>query len=142
MNFQPEHLLARLRPPGARLVGPFFALFFAAALLGFYSGRLSEQWQNILVWSIAGAVAMFGWLVPMIGHFTRWVDVSSSRISSRSGLFGQHHREVSLSRVSAAQVGPKRTVLLSIQGEEPMVLERISRPKFVAAEINSLITSK
>jgi len=142
MNFQPEQLLARLRPPGIRLFWPFLALFLAATLMGFYNGRLSEDWQNILVWSLAGAAALFGWLVPLTRYFTHYADVSTSRISSRSGLFGQRYREVSLSRVSAAQVGPKRSVVLTIQGEEPMVLERISKPKFVVAEINALIASK
>jgi hypothetical protein len=142
MNFQAEHLLARLRPAGIRLFWPFFALFFAALLLGFYNGRLVEQWQNILVWSISGAFAVFGWLVPLISHLTHFTDVSTSRISSRSGFLGQRYREVSLARVSGAQVGAKRTVVLTIQGEEPMVLERVSKPKSVAAEINALIGSK
>ena len=142
MNFQAEQLLARLRPSGIRLFWPFTALFFAAALMGFFTGRLSEDWQNILLWSAAGASALFGWLVPLIGYFTHYADVSTSRISSRSGFFGQRYREVSLSRVSAVQAGPKRTVVLTVSGEEPMVLERISKPKFVAAEINALIASK
>jgi hypothetical protein len=142
MSFQSELLLARIRPPLIALVLPYLALFLAAALVGFYSGRLPEQWQNILVWTISGAIAVFFWLVPLIGYLTHWSTITTSRISTRSGLFGQRHREVSLSKISGAQAGPKQTLVLTVNGEEPFVLSRVPRPKSVAAEINALLATK
>ena len=142
MSFQAELLLARIRPSRAKLVLPYCALFFSAALVGFYAGRLTEQWQNILVWSLAGLVAIMFWLVPVVNFLTHWSTVTTSRVSTRSGLFGQRNREVSISKISAAQAGPKRTVILMINGEEPFVLNKVPRPKLLASEINSLIASK
>jgi hypothetical protein len=103
---------------------------------------LPEQWQNILVWTIAASIAIFFWLVPLIGYLTHWSNITTSRISSRSGLFGQRHREVSLSKVSGAQAGPKHTVVLTVSGEEPFVLSRVPRPKSVASQINQLLATK
>ncbi|MEY4981473.1 MAG: hypothetical protein RL174_811 [Actinomycetota bacterium] len=142
MSFQAELQLARIRPSRASLVLPYFALFLSAALVGFYAGRLTEQWQNILVWSLAGLIAVIFWLVPMVNFLTHWSTVTTSRVSTRSGLFGQRHREVSLTKISGAQAGPKRTVILTVIGEEPFVLSKVPRPKLLASEINSLIASK
>ncbi|MEY4986111.1 MAG: hypothetical protein RLZZ359_997 [Actinomycetota bacterium] len=142
MSFQSELLLARVRPPIAGLVLPYLALFASAVLVGFYAGRLPEQWQNILVWTIAATIAIFFWLVPLIGYLTHLSNITTSRISSRSGLFGQRHREVSLSKVSGAQAGPKHTVVLTVSGEEPFVLSRVPRPKSVASQINQLLATK
>lgn len=142
MSFQAEQHLARIRPSRAALFLPFVALFLASALVGFYAGRLQEQWQNILVWSLSGLIALVFWVVPLIKFLTHWSDVTTSRITTRSGLFGQHHREVSLSKVSGAQAGPKRTVILTVQSEEPFVLSKVPRPKALSGQINSLIASK
>jgi hypothetical protein len=142
MNFQAETHLARIRPSAGRLFFAFVALFLAAALVGFYAGRLPEQWQNILVWSVAALIAIVFWLIPLIRNLTHWTDVYSSKITSRSGLFGQHFREVSLRKITGVQVGPKRSVIVMVQGEDPMVLTKIGSPKNLAAEINALIASK
>lgn len=142
MSFQAELLLARIRPSRASLVLPNFALFLSAALVGFYAGRLTEQWQNILVWSLAGLIAIVFWLVPMVNFLTHWSTVTTSRVATRSGLFGQRHREVSLAKISGAQAGPKHTVILTVNSEEPFVLSKVPRPKLLASEINSLIASK
>lgn len=142
MNFQAETHLARIRPSAARLFMPFVALFLAAVLVGFYSGRLPEQWQNILVWSIAGLIAIIFWLIPLIRHLTHFTDIYSSKISSRSGLFGQHFREVSLRNITGVQAGPKRSVIVMIQGEDPLVLTKVGSPKGLAADINALLASK
>lgn len=142
MSFQAEQHLARIRPSRGRLILPHLGLFLASALVGFYAGRLPEQWQNILVWSIAGLLALVLWLIPLITYLTHWSTITTSRISTRAGLFGQRHREVSLSKIVGAQAGPKGTVMLSIQGEEPFVLSKVPRPRTLANHINALIESK
>lgn len=142
MNFIAEQRLARLRPRASKLFLPTMALFVAVFLLSFFSGRLNEQWQNILLWSITGALALVLWLIPLLRYLSSYTEITNVRVLSRSGLMGQHRREARLSQVSRVELAKGRTVTLYLNGEEPLVLSGLPKHKMVAAEIEELTASK
>lgn len=142
MNFIAEQRLARLRPRASKLFLPMIALFLAAFLLSFFSGRLNEQWQNIALWAITGAIALILWLIPLLRYLSSYTEITNVRVLSRSGLMGQHRDEARLSQVNKVELTRGRTITLHLNGEEPMVLAGVPKHKMVAAEIEALTASK
>ena len=142
MNFIAEQRLARLRPRASKLFLPTMALFLAVFLLSFFSGRLSEQWQNIALWVTTGAIALILWLIPLLRYLSSYTEITNVRVLSRSGLMGQHRYEARLSTISRVELTRGRTVTLHLNGEEPLVLSGLPKHKMVAAEIEELTASK
>ena len=58
-SFIESRRIARIRPRAIRLFFPFLALAASSFVVSFYSGRLPEQWMNIALYSVAGAIALF-----------------------------------------------------------------------------------
>jgi hypothetical protein len=142
MNFIAEQRLARLRPRVSKLFLPTLALFVAAFLLSFFSGRLSEQWQNIALWVVSGGIALILWLVPLLRYLSNYTEITNLHVRSRSGLMGQHRDEARLSQVNRVELTSGRTITLHLNGEEPLVLTGVPKHKMVAAEIEALTGSK
>lgn len=142
MNFIAEQRLARLRPRASKLFFPTAALFLAVFLLSFFDGRLKEQWQNIALWVITGAIALILWLIPLLRYLSSYTEITNVRVFSRSGLMGQHRDEARLSQINKVELTRGRTITLHVNGEEPLVLIGVPRPKMVAAEIEALTASK
>ncbi len=142
MNFLAETRLAKLRPRGSRLFWPNLALFLATFLLGFFTDRFTEQWQNIVLWSATAAIAFFFWLIPLLRYLASYVEVTSNRVISRSGLMGQNRREVSIHSIRAVELSAARSITLYVDGEDALILEGLPKHKLVAAEIERLSASK
>ena len=142
MTFLAETQIAKLRPRAGRLFWPGFALFIAAFALSFFTGRLTEQWQNIVLWSVTGAIAVIFWLIPLLRYLSSYVEVTSNRVISRAGLMGQNRREVSMLSIRQVELTRGRSITLYVEGEEALVLEGLPKPKLVAAEIERLSASK
>lgn len=142
MTFLAETHIAKLRPRAGRLFWPGVALFIAAFALSFFTGRLTEQWQNIVLWSVTGAIAFIFWLIPLLRYLSSYVEVTSNRVISRAGLMGQNRREVSMLSIRQVELTRGRSITLYVEGEEALVLEGLPKPKLVAAEIERLSASK
>lgn len=132
--------MGRFRARGGRLFLPTVFLGVAAFLATFVSGKLTEQWQIIAAFSSCGALALFGFVVPLIRYLTAWTDVTTSRVVQRSGIFGQRYRTVSLANVERVELGAASTITLYVSGEEAMELRGLPKSKLLAQEISRLST--
>jgi membrane protein YdbS with pleckstrin-like domain len=142
MTFLAETQIAKLRPRAVRLFWPGAALFLAAFALSFFGGRLTEQWHNILLWSVTGAIAFIFWFIPLLRYLSTYVEITSNRVISRSGLMGQNRREVSMLSIRQVEPTRGRSITLYVEGEDALVLQGLPKHKLVAAEIERLSASK
>ena len=138
-SFIESRRLARIRPSAIRLFLPFLALAFACFGVSFYSGRLPEQWMDIAMYSIAGAIAFFLWLIPVLRFLSSYVDVFTTRVLYRSGLMGQQRSEANFSQVTDVRLGEGRRIQLSLTNGEIIELPRLPRAKKLVAEIQALV---
>lgn len=142
MNFLAETHLARLRPRGSKLFGPNLVLFLVTFALSFFGEKTTEQWQNITLWSLSAAAALVFWLVPLLRYLSTYVEITTNRVISRSGLMGQNRREVSMQLIRQVELSKGRSITLFVEGEEALVLAGLPKHKLVAAEIERLSASK
>lgn len=138
-SFIESRRLARIRPSAIRLFLPFLALAFACFGVSFYSGRLPEQWMDIAMYSAAGAIAFFLWLIPVLRFLSSYVDVFTTRVLYRSGLTGQQRSEANFSQVTDVRLGEGRRIQLSLTNGEIIELPRLPRAKKLVAEIQALV---
>ena len=142
MSFEEEVLLARVRARGSHLLLPSLLLCIAAFLSSFLSSRFDQQWQQTALYSVCGAVALFGFGVPVLRYLTAWTDITTAQIISRAGLFGQRYRAVSLAKIQRIELETSRAITIHLTDEEPLVLSGLPKPKFLVQELQSLNTSK
>ena len=138
MSFESEYLLVRLRARGSRLLLPTFFLALAVFLVSYLNGRFPEQWQQITVYVVCGLIAFIGFLIPLIRYLTSWTDITSARLVSRSGLFGQHFREVSLANVIGVELAGVSRLTVSVRDEEDLVISGVPKLRLISSEITRL----
>lgn len=141
MSFLAEQRIVRLHPRLGRLFFANLILFIACAAVTFFAGRFTEQWQNILLWTICGAAVFFLWFLPVLRWMTTYLEVTTTRVISRSGLFGQRRREVSLSQIDNVEITKGRSFTILINGAETLVVTGIPKHRAVAVEIDRLAAS-
>jgi hypothetical protein len=115
------------------------ALAAASFVVSFYSGRLPEQWMNITLYSVAGAVAFLFWLIPVLRYLSAYVDIFTTRVLYRSGLMGQRRVEANLSQVTDVQLGDRRKIQLTVAGGEIIELPALPKAKKLVTEIQALV---
>ena len=142
MSFEAEVLIVRLRKHGAVLILPTLALGIAAFLATFMTGKFSEQWQNIVLYSVCGAIAFLGFVVPWLRWITAWTDITSTRVVQRSGLFGQNFRAVSMLSIEKVELGARRMIQLYVSGGKSMEIEWVANARTVASEISRLAENR
>jgi membrane protein YdbS with pleckstrin-like domain len=135
--FQEEQLIARIRRSWWRLIFPLLALFVAAAIFSYVNNRSVEQWALYLAYSIAGVVAVLFWLIPSIRHLSFYVELTSSRLVIRDGIFGQKTIELALADVTSVELGRGRKITIGRRDAESLVLEGIPATKTFVAELRS-----
>ena len=138
-SFIESRRLARIRPGAIRLFLPYLALAVACFGVSFYSGRLPEQWMNITLYSVAGAISFFFWLIPVLRYLSSYVDVYTTRILYRSGLMGQQRSEANFSQVTDVRIGEGRRIQLALTNGEILELPRLPKAKKLTAEIQALV---
>ena len=138
-SFIESRRLARIRPGAIRLFLPFLALAVACFGVSFYSGRLPEQWMNIALYSVAGAITFFFWLIPVLRYLSSYVDVYTTRILYRAGLMGQQRSEANFSQVTDVRIGDGRRIQLALTNGEILELPRLPKAKKLTAEIQVLV---
>jgi membrane protein YdbS with pleckstrin-like domain len=138
-SFIESRRIARVRPRAVRLFFPFLALAAASFVVSFYSGRLPEQWMNITLYSVAGAVAFLLWLIPVLRYLSAYVDIFTTRVLYRSGLMGQRRVEANFSQVTDVQLGDRRKIQLTVAGGEIVELPALPKAKKLVTEIQALV---
>lgn len=138
MSFESELLLGRFRARGSRLALPALMLGIAAFLLSFLYGRFTQQWQQIALYSVCAAIAILGFLVPALRYLTAWTDITTARVVTRAGLWGQRYRAVSLAQVERVEQAAG-VITLFVAGEEALELRGLPRPKLISQEISNLV---
>lgn len=138
MSFLAELRLARIRPRGSKLFFPSLALFAVSFTAAYFGGRLSEQWENILLWTSCGLVLFLFWFIPLLRFASTYLEISTTKIVYRSGLLGQRRQDVSLTKIKDVQLTRGRTISVIIEGQEPLVIPGIPKHKMVAVEIDRL----
>lgn len=138
MSFESELLIARLRPRGVRLILPTLLLMLASFLAGLLGERFTEPWQIYTVYSVCGALAVLGFLLPLIRHATTWTDITNARVVIRSGLFGQNYDAISLAEIQRVELLAGGIISLTVGSDEVQV-RNLPKPKFIAQEISRLV---
>ena len=137
MAFQEEQLIARVRQSWWRLVPAMLALFVAAAIYSYVNNRVVEQWLIYVAYSFAAILAIFFWLIPLVRHLNFYVELTSSRLIVRDGLFAQKTVELSLSDISSVDVGRGRIITIARRDGEPIVVKPIAGSKAFVSELRS-----
>ncbi len=138
MAFQEEQLLARIRRSWFTLTFTLLALFLAAAILSYVSNRIVEQWVLYAAYFVSAALALFFWLIPTIRHLNFYVEITTSRLIVRDGIFGQKTTEVAIAEINSVDLGRGRKLTLGRRNGEPLVFERMPKAKLIAEELRSL----
>lgn len=138
-SFIESRRIARIRPRAIRLFLPFLVLALACFGVSFYSGRLPEQWMNITLYSVAGALAFFFWLIPVLRYLSSYVDLFTTRVLYRSGLMGQRRSEANFGQVVDVRVGEGRRIQLTLAGGQIIELPALPKAKKLVAEIQALV---
>lgn len=135
MTFQQEFVLARIRQRSSVLIPAQIALFICIFVLSFLSGKVLDSWITLSVEIAVALVAVIFWLLPTWRYATTYVDVTTTRIVQRGGLFARVKREVSHSQISAVEHSRSRGVVLTVDEAEPMVLAKTPKSKELAEEL-------
>ncbi len=141
MSFIADTRIAKLRPRLSRLFWPNCALFVAVFFVSFFAGRFNQPWQNYVVWISCGLIAFLFWFLPLIRFASTYLEVTTTRVVSRSGLFGQHRREIKISEIERVELAKNRAFTIEVSGQEPLVIAGIPNHKTVALEIDRLAAS-
>ncbi len=138
MTFQEEQLIARIRRSWFSLTLAFFALFLAAAVLSYISNRVVDEWLTYVAYFVAGFLTIVFWLLPTIRHLNFYVELTSSRLIVRDGIFGQKTSELAIADIASVDLARGGKLTLGRREGEPMVFERMPKAKLLAAELRSL----
>lgn len=138
MSFLAEQRIARLRPRGSRLFLPNLVLFLVSFAAAFFSGRLTLQWHYTVLWSVCATIAFLFWLIPLLRYLSTYLEVTTTKVLYRSGLLGQHRRELSLTQIKDVQISKGRSISIIVEGQEPLLIRGIPKHKTVALEIDRL----
>jgi membrane protein YdbS with pleckstrin-like domain len=136
--FQEEQIVARIRRSWFTLTFALIALFLAAAILSYVSNRIVEQWVLYAAYFVSAALALFFWLIPTIRHLNFYVEITTSRLIVRDGIFGQKTTEVAIAEINSVDLGRGRKLTLGRRNGEPLVFERMPKAKLIAEELRSL----
>lgn len=138
MSFLAEQRIARLRPRSGKLFFPMLLLFAVSFALSFLYGRLTEQWQIMTMWSVAGLLVLLFWLIPVLRWAGTFLEVTTTKVIYRAGIFGSNRIEIPLSQITNVELTRRRTFTITAQGMEPTVISGIGKHKLVATEIDRL----
>jgi membrane protein YdbS with pleckstrin-like domain len=135
--FQEEQIIARIRRSWFTLTFALFALFLSAAILSYVSNRVVDQWILYSAYVVSAGLAIFFWLIPTIRHLNFYVELTTSRLIVRDGIFGQKTTEVAIAEINSVELGRGRKLTLGRRNGEPLVLERMPKAKLIAEELRA-----
>lgn len=138
-----ETVVARLRPHARALFWPTVLLLAVAGGVGFLSGTFHEQWQNTVLLAVAGAVALVGWLAPLLRWAARGYTITTRRVVVASGILSRTRQEVLLSRISDVAIERRGLQAVFRSGDvvlnDEVVLVDVPSAGLVLAAIHDLV---
>lgn len=134
---QTEIYLGRIRHRVTSLVIPFALLFLASAIVSYFANKRFEIWQLNIAYSVALAIAVLGWLIPVIRHLAFYIDLTTTRLVVRMGLFGGKTVELAWNEISSVEQRRSTIVITSLKLNGPLELTRIPGAKALAAQIRT-----
>ena len=137
MAFQEEQIIARIRRSWFTLTFALLALFLSAAILSYVSNRVVDQWILYSAYVVSAGLAIFFWLIPTIRHLNFYVELTTSRLIVRDGIFGQKTTEVAIAEINSVELGRGRKLTLGRRNGEPLVLERMPKAKLIVEELRA-----
>jgi len=135
--FQEEQIIARIRRSWFTLTFALLALFLSAAILSYVSNRVVDQWILYSAYVVSAGLATFFWLIPTIRHLNFYVELTTSRLIVRDGIFGQKTTEVAIAEINSVELGRGRKVTIGRRNGEPLVLERMPKAKLISEELRA-----
>jgi membrane protein YdbS with pleckstrin-like domain len=135
--FQEEQIIARIRRSWFTLTFALLALFLSAAILSYVSNRVVDQWILYSAYVVSAGLAIFFWLIPTIRHLNFYVELTTSRLIVRDGIFGQKTTEVAIAEINSVELGRGRKLTIGRRNGEPLVLERMPKAKLIAEELRA-----
>lgn len=117
-----EHKVVRLRRHARVLTIPVTVAILVAATVTFSSHYLTESWMLITLWSVSGALVIFGVLLPLVAWLSGRITITSRRIIVTNGFIVRSRREIPLSRVT--DVTLRRSPIQAAFGSGDIVLSR------------------
>jgi uncharacterized membrane protein YdbT with pleckstrin-like domain len=142
----PETVVARLRPHVRALFWPTVLLIAVAAVVGFFWGAFTVDWQNALLLGGAGAVLLVGWLAPLLRWLARRYTITTRRTIVSGGILRRTRQEllharvhdITVSRTLLQSVFRSGDVILETGGEHPVVLVDVPSADLVQAALHDL----
>ncbi len=142
MSFEQELRLARLRGSSLRLTLPVLLLAILAAAETYLLPKFTETWMVNTSYAVGGILAFFFWFLPALRFIGSGVDVTTVRVSIRSGLFGRVRQSVALEDIKGLERSGG-VITLQLRGLEPELrLPRLAKAKVAAAELERLLGRK
>lgn len=139
MSFQSEEYIGRIRQSAFGLVFPTLALFVAAAVASYFSNITVEQWLYYTILIACGVVAILFWLVPVIKHLSFYLDITSSRITIRRGIFGGQTLDLAWTDVREITFAKGGKVVLQPRDGEAIELAGLPKPKKLATTLRTYL---
>ena len=136
-----EIYLGRIRHSLTTLAIPFGLLLLAAAIVSYFANKRFEVWQLNIAYSVALAIAVFGWLIPVIRHLSFYLDLTSTHLVIRQGLFGGKTVELAWSEITSIEQRRSTIVIASLKLNGPLELTRIPGAKALAATMREAASS-
>jgi Bacterial PH domain len=142
-----EHVVARLRRSGRRLVLPAFWLIALCGLTGFAWQRLPQRWENTALPIVAGALVLVLCVAPMLLWMNRITIITTRRIIVKHGFVVRERNEFLLGQGSEATLrrGPLQlmtgsgNVIVHAGAEGTLILRDVPHARLVHAAVVDLI---
>jgi membrane protein YdbS with pleckstrin-like domain len=139
VTFQQEFVLARVRQRGSKLWFAHLTLFAGVFVLAFMSGHVYEDWINFTAYSVVGLLLLVFWLIPTWRFATNFVDITTTRVVQRGGLFARTKREVANTAITSVDYSRGKGIVLSVADAEPLILSGLPKAKDLAEELRQTL---
>jgi hypothetical protein len=139
VSFKSEEYIGRIRKSAMSLVFPMSALFLAAAVASYISNITVEQWLYYTILTLCGLFAAAFWLAPIIRHLSFYLDITSTRLTIRQGLFGGKSVDLAWAEIREITFAKGRKVVIQPQVGEPIELEGLAQPKKLAVSLRNYL---
>jgi hypothetical protein len=136
-NHSTEIYLGRVRHRLSTLALPFALLFLAAGIVSYFANKRFEVWQLNIAYSVALAIAVLGWLIPVLRHLAFYIDLTTTRLVIRRGLFGGQTVELAWNEISGVEQRRATIVLTSLKLNGPLELTKVAGAKALATQLRT-----
>lgn len=94
-----------------------------------------------LAYAVSAVLAVLFWLIPIVRHLNFYVELTTSRLIVRDGIFGQKTTELSLAEIVSIELGRARTISIGRKSGEVIRLPAMPRVKRLLAELRAAAPS-